>query len=158
MDTQEHVYRWQAPEYAFRKKSVDWYWWFALGTVGLITLAVYTNNILFAFVIAIGSFSLLLYVIRPPRIFDYKATVRGIKIEKKLYPYQTIDHFWINDHGDENTEKILLLQAQRRMAPLMVIPLGNANIDELRHFLLDFMEEQEIHEPFGQRIMGWLGF
>ena len=158
MNTEEHSFRWQAPEYPFRKKSVDWYWWFALATGGLIALAIYLNNILFVFVIAIGAFSTLLYAVKPPRMIDHEATARGIRIEKRLYPYKTIDHFWIKDDGDENSEKVLLLQSEKKLIPLIAIPLENVNIDELRHFLLDFMEEQEIQEPFGQKVMEWLGF
>jgi hypothetical protein len=155
---QPYTVAWQAAEYPFHKKSVDWYWWFALATIGLIALAIYLHNILFAFVIAIGAFSLLLYAIRSPRMLDYEATTRGIKVENKLYSYQTINHFWIKDSGSETAEKVLFLESQKKMMPLIVIPLGNANIDELRHFLLDFMEEQEILEPLGQRAMEWLGF
>jgi hypothetical protein len=158
MDTHEHIYRWQAPEYPFHKKDVDWYWWFGLATIGLIALAIYLNNILFAFVIGIGAFALLLYAIRPPRILDYEATTRGIRIEKKLYPYQTIDHFWFKDNVDEKTEQVILLRSQKKLMPILAIPLGNANIDELHHFLLDFMEEQEIREPLGQKVMEQLGF
>jgi hypothetical protein len=150
--------KWQASEYPFHKKSVDWYWWFGLSTIGLISLAVYLNNILFAFVIGIGAFSLLLYAIRPPRTLDYEATSRGIRVEKKLYPYQTITCFWLKDDRDEKAEKVILLESQKRTMPIIALPLGNVNIDELRYFLLDFIEEQEIHEPFGQRIMEWLGF
>lgn len=127
-------------------------------TVGLVALAFYLNNILFAFVIVIGAFALLLYAIRPPRTLDYEASTRGIRIESKLYPYQTLGRFWIKDNGDEKAEKVLLLESQKKMMPLMALPLGNANIDELRHFLLDFIEEQEIYEPLGQRVMEWLGF
>lgn len=158
MDPQEHVFRWQALEYPFHKKSVDWYWWFGLITIGLVALAFSLNNILFAFVIGIGAFALLLYAIRPPRMLDYEATARGIKVEKKLYSYQTISHFWIQDQGKEDSEKVVLLESRKKLMPLLVIPLGNANIDELHHFLLDFMEEQEIHEPLSQKIMEWLGF
>ncbi len=158
MEQQHRVITWQAPEYPFYKKSVDWYWWFGLVTVGLIALAIYLDNVLFAFVIAIGAFALLLYAIRPPRTLEYEATTRGIKADKKLYPYQTIDSFWIKDGGNETAEKTILLQSQKKFMPLLVFPLGNANIDELRQFLLDFMEEQELHEPLGQAIMEWLGF
>jgi hypothetical protein len=158
MDTQEYIIRWQAPEYPFHKKNVDWYWWFGLITIGLIALAIYLNNILFAFVIGIGAFASLLFAVRPPRTLDYEANTRGIRAEKKLYPYQTLSHFWIHDQAGENTEKVLLLESKKHMMPLLILPLGNANIDELRHFLLDFMEEREIHEPLGQKIMEWLGF
>jgi len=158
MPPQEHIYRWEAPEYPFHKKGVDWYWWFGLATIGLIALALYLNNILFAFVIGIGAFALLLFAIRPPRVLEYEATARGIRAEKKLYPYQTINRFWIKDGAHENTEKVILLESQKRTMPVIAIPLGNANIDELRHFLLDFIEEQEIYEPFGQRFVEWIGF
>ncbi len=158
MDQQRHAIVWQAPEYPFHKKTTDWYWWFVLATIGLIALAIYLQNILFAFVIGIGAFASLLYAVRPPRTLDYEANERGITIDRKLYPYQTLDHFWVKDQGSGESEKVLLLESQKNMMPLIVIPLGNANIDELRHFLLDFMEEREIYEPLGQRVMEWLGF
>lgn len=157
MEQQNRTITWQAPEYPYRKKTTDWYWWFVLATVGLIAVALYLKNILFAFVVGIGAFTSLLYAVRPPRTIDHEANDRGIKIEKTLYPYQTLNHFWIRDHNEEN-ERVLLIESNKHLMPLLVIPLGNANIDELRRFLLDFMEERETEEPLGQKVMNWLGF
>jgi len=149
--------RWTAPEYVFHPKTTDWFWWFGLIIVLLVGVAFYLNNILFVFVILIGAFSLLVYAIRPPKIVEYTLTERGIFVGNKLYRYQEINTFHIDDRIN-NREDLLLLQLEKMTEPLLTLPLEGADLDEVRDFLLDFTEEKEIARPIGQILMDKLGF
>jgi hypothetical protein len=149
---------WSAKEYVFHKKSVDWYWYFGLVVVCLIAFSVYTKNFLFSFVIAIGAFTMLLYATKIPNTVSYTATSRGIKTGKIQYPYSTLDSFWIDIPKEDGGEKILLLRSQKISMPMIIIPLGDANIDELHVFLSNFLDEKESSLPLGQVFMNLMGF
>ncbi len=150
--------RWRAEEFVYHKKSVDWYWYFGLIVVCLIAFALYVGNTLFAFVIGIGAFTILLYAAKKPETVDYIATKRAIRAGKELYPYSEIASFWIPTQKKETDEKILLIRSQRISAPLTVLPLGDADIDELHDFLTNFIEEKEDSIPVGQLFMNLAGF
>ncbi|MFA5830329.1 MAG: hypothetical protein WC878_00700 [Candidatus Paceibacterota bacterium] len=149
---------WRAKEYVFHKKSVDWYWYFGLVVVCLIAFSIYVDNILFAFVVGIGAFTMILNATKIPDTVNYTATSRGIKTGKIQYPYSTLDSFWLNIPKEESGEKILLLRSQKISMPMIVIPLGDADIDELHGFLLNFLEEKESSLPLGQIFMNLIGF
>jgi len=154
---QAYEITWTAPEYVFRKKTVDWYWWFGIAEVCLVGIAWYMANYLFIFVIIIGSFSLLMFAVRPPKEITCSATTRGIYVGGKLYSYQSIESFHIDDQYGGDKEKLLLVQLGKMTEPLLAIPLGNADIDNLHTFLLDFIQEKEIARPIGQIVMELLG-
>ncbi len=149
---------WLAEEYLYHKKTADWYWYFGIITLCLIAFSFYVHNILFAFVIGIGSFTMILYATKVPEIIEHKATSREIIAGKTQYPYSSLASFWISLPKKEGGEKILLLHSQKTTMPLFVIPLGDANIEELHEFLLNFIEEKEEELPLGQIFMNIVGF
>ncbi|MCX6735632.1 MAG: hypothetical protein NTZ13_00945 [Candidatus Parcubacteria bacterium] len=156
METEE--IHWWAEEFVYHKKSVDWYWYFGLVVVILISFALYASNTLFAFVIGIGAFTILLYAAKKPETIEYVATKRSIKAGKDLYPYSEIASFWIPTPKKETEEKIILIRSQKVSSPLIVLPLGDADIDELHDFLKNFIEEREDQLPIGQVFMNIIGF
>ncbi len=158
---------WQAAEYTHHDKTPDWYWWLGILTLGVAVFAMYTENTLFAFLIIIASFTLALYSSRHPDMIDYAATERGIRVKNKLYPYQSLEAFWIhdpnesvsghhtvkNEHDTGPGTRKLFLESNKPFAPLITIPLSDdISPAELRRFLLAHMSENEIQEPFSQKI------
>jgi hypothetical protein len=158
MDKNKKEIKWTAPEYIFHEKSADWYWWVGTVAVFLIAISVYYGNWLFVAVIIIGGFSMVLYATRPPRIIEYSATIRGIKTDHQTYPYQSIEHFYISEHRNKEKEVLLLIKLRKTMEPLIILPLGDAPIDEIEDFLLNFIDEQEIGRPIGQTFMELIRF
>jgi len=150
--------RWQAPEYEHYEKTPDWYWGLGLIAAALIALALYLDNLLFAFVIAIGAFAVALYAARKPLTVEYSFTDRGLKIENTLYPYQTLQRFWFEETAD-GERRTLLLESNKPLTPLISIPVGtDVGTRELRELLLKYLPEEEIAEPASQRIMEWFRF
>lgn len=146
--------RWQAPEYAHYEKTPDWYWGLGIGAVALIGLAVYLNNLLFAFVIAIAAFTISLFAARKPDIVEYALTERGIKIDNRLYPYQSLQHFWVHEKEGQNDGRKLLLLSNKPLTPLMSIPVpDDIPTGDVRNSLLRFMQEEEIALPASHSLM-----
>ena len=157
-EEQKKEIHWNAYEYIYRKKSVDWYWYFGLVVVILIASAFWLQNMLFAFIVAIGAFIMVLYANKHPRELEYVANKNSISFDDVSYPYNDILCFCIINDRKKAAEKILLLRLKKETSLLVNIPLGNADLDELRTFLLGFIEEKEIAIPFGYTFMDIIGF
>ncbi len=147
---------WKAHEYEHRNKSIDWFW--AVGVIAIasaIISAIY-GNILFAVFILLGAFTLLMYAVRKPKEINFEINRRGVVIEDTLYPYSTIESFWIREKDDD---KKLVFQSEKILMPHIIIPLSNdIDYEFLHEFLSEFLDEEEHHESFADIIMEYLGF
>jgi hypothetical protein len=150
--------RWKANEYVYHKKSVDWYWYFGLIVLVLIASSIYLHNVLFAFIIAISAFTMLIYSNKHPRELEYVANKRGISFDTDFYDYKDIQFFYIIDDKKQSEEKLLLIQLKKAISPIIIIPLGNEEVDKTRTFLLNFIEEKKISVPFSYVFANLIGF
>lgn len=149
--------QWEADEYAHADKSNDWYWALGLVAISGTVAALIFNNILFAVIILLGSFSLAIFAARKPERVTFAVTQRGVRIADKLYPYQTLKSFNVEELSTKHTPK-LLIDSKKFFTPLMVIPIEGVDADHVHDYLLDFLPEEDHMEPFAHRLMEWLGF
>ncbi len=149
---------WRAFEYVYHKKSVDWYWYFGLVVLILTVFSIYLKNILFAFIILFAAFIMVLYAQQKPRIVKYKATQKNISFDDVSYSYQDIKFFWIVNDKKKLDEKILLLQLKKSLSTIIIIPIEDGKVDNIRTFLLSFLEEKELPIPGGYIFMNIIGF
>lgn len=146
---------WEAHEYTHIEKSVDWFWAVGLIAVTLAIIAIILNNILFAVLIVIGTGALLLFSVRRPRIIDFAITKRGIQIDGQLFPYSTLESFWVEDRLFNDK---LLIKSQKPMMPLLTLPIDGFDPDEMRETMSQFLPEEEHEDSFSHHMMEWLGF
>ncbi|MCI0566544.1 hypothetical protein L0Y46_05125 [bacterium] len=150
--TQKEI-RWQALEYAHYEKTPDWYWGLGFLTFALAGFAIYLDNILFAVMICIGAFTVAMFASRKPDMVEYALTDRGIKVGNRLYPYQTLRHFWVHEK-EGSDERKLFLESMKPLTPLITIPVNDdVRTEQVRGFLLPFMQEDEIVPPSSHAIM-----
>jgi hypothetical protein len=148
---------WGAHEHEHQEKTPDWYW--ALGLVALVGFigSLLLGNVLLAIVILLGGLVMGLYATLHPHYAEFALTHRGVIIEEKLYPYQTLDSFWIDDIVPEKPK--LLIKSQKIMMPLMVLPIPDDIDPEIIHrYLLQYLQEEENNEPIAHRLIEALGF
>ena len=147
---------WQALEHRHTDKSNDWFW--ALGIVAIsgAVVALLFKNFLFALLIVIGSFTMSLLAAREPRTLSFTLTERGILIDGSLYPYQMLVAFWIHDRQGEHS--LLIIDSSRFLTPHLLISLEDTDADQVRTYLLEHLPEEELSEPFGQRLAEFFGF
>lgn len=147
---------WEADEYPHSDKSNDWYWALGLVAVSAAVAALLFNNVLFAVLILLSSFVLALFASRKPERVRFAVMQRGIRAHGKLYPYQTLKSFYIEELPGRTP--MLLLESAKVMTPLIVLPLEGVDADHVHDFLLDVLPEEEHSEPLPHRLMEWLGF
>ncbi len=148
--------RWQAPEYTHHEKTADWYWAVAIIIIALLVSSYYLESILFAFIILVGGCGILIYGSKTPEIFTFEVSGAGIRIGDRLFPYETLQSFWIfYSIGDT---KELSIRSDHMLVPMIKIPLGEQNPTELRELLLNFMPEVAQEESLVEVISRLLKF
>lgn len=146
---------WEAHEYEYYEKTTDWYWSVGIIAVALAVVAVLMSNILFAVLVVVGAGTLILLARREPDVVEFELNSRGIVVGSTLYPYSTLDSFWVEDRFINDR---LLVKSSKAVMPLIIIPIRDVHPAEVRNFLSVFLEEEEHEEPFSQKLMERLGF
>ena len=151
----EALITWSAPAHLYTEKRPDWYW-----AVGIITLALAVISFLFGefitgiFVI-VAALTLVLHASKTPHTVTYSITDRGILFDETLYPFVSLDSFWIPH--DELPPK-LLIKSRKLLMPLIVVYIDEVNPEDVRQVLLRYIAETEHREPLLKKLIEWLGF
>ena len=81
---------------------------------------------------------------------------RGITRGKIRYPYATLESYWIDT---EHPHKKIIMQSDKLLMPLIIVPLGNETSVEQIHESLSRNLTEEFHSlPLVERILEYLGF
>lgn len=147
---------WDAPEFIYYEKTSDWYWALGIITLALFVIAVFGRNFLFGTFILLGAFTIILYASKRPRIIHIVATGAGVTIDDRLFPFEHLKSFWIFYRVGGIKE--LSLQSEKALVPYIKIPLGDANPNEIRDFLLQFLREKTQEESLIDIIVHRLRF
>jgi len=152
----ENKISWKALEYKRKEKTADWYWAVILIALAIVVASFFTHNALFAILIIISTVILLSFSITAPRMVEISINQKGITVEKEMYPFATLESFWVESQDEENQK--ILLKSKKLLMPLITIPLEEHHHLDVREFLLQYLPEEEMHEPLSQKIMERLGF
>ena len=146
---------WDAPEHIHTEKSNDWYWAVGIITITATALAFIFNNIIFGIFILVGAFALIVHAGKKPRIIHYEINDRGVVADNILYPFLTLESFWIDAH--ERPSKILI-KSHKTFMPYITIQIEDVDPEEVRDILLNYIAETEHHEPLSQKLLERFGF
>ena len=152
----EHKISWKALEYKRKEKTTDWYWAVILIALAIVVISFIEHDALFAILIIISTGILISFSVIAPKIIDISINQKGFTVGKEMYPFATLESFWV-ENADEDNQKILL-KSKKLVMPLIIIPLEEHHHLDVREFLLQYLPEVEMHEPLAQIIMERLGF
>jgi len=149
---------WEAYEHEHREKSKDWYWSLGIIIVTASILAIVFGNYIFGVLLVVIGVSLGIVGSRHPKLVLFELNKMGVRIENKLYPYATLEAFWVQDNNEHGRTSQLLIRSRKTMVPLIIIPLDGVETEEVRDFLLYNLLEKEMEESLSQLILESLGF
>ena len=149
---------WQEYEHDYNEKSKDWYWSLGILMVTASILAIIFGNYIFGVLIIVTGVCLAVVGSKEPRLVEFELNKMGVKIGKKLFPYATLENFWVQDNTEHGRKSHLLIKSKKTAVPLIVIPMGDIDPEEIRDFLLYNVLEKELHESLSQLILERLGF
>ncbi len=142
-------------EYDHRERGREWYWSLGIIAAAAAATALILGNFLFAILIAIGTFTLMLYQLRHPDRVTILVDRRGVRVGNKLYPYEHLESFWINRTPGR---KKLSLMSRKALMPLISIPLHErVDADQLEDYLLHYLDAQEHKESLSEAVAEFFG-
>lgn len=147
---------WEAPEHHHVEKGNDWFFALAIIIVALIIVAILFDDVLFALLIGLAGGALAVAGAKRPLIIPYAVTVRGVKIDDRLYPLPTLDSYCIDEEDPRGPQ--LLIKSNKKLMPLMVIPIPLAHIDDIDSILKEKLDEEELEESLFVKILELFGF
>lgn len=147
---------WEALEYAYHPKSADWYWMVGFLSVLVVVAAVLLHNFLLGVLAIVGGFTVMLLGAKRPQKFLFRLSAGGVTIHQKLYPYGTLDSFWV--HYEPGGKKALSIVSKKKMMPLFMLPLDTMDPVVVRDYLLQFLkeapQEESVIDELSERL-GW---
>ncbi len=147
---------WQVYEHNHKERTTDWYWAVIIIALSIAVIAFLLKNGFFAILIIIGTALLLAHTQRDPGLFDIKLDQRGLTIGKDKYPFINLESFWVDISDEENP--MIIFKSKKPIMPILIVPLDDYHHLDIRDFLIQYLEEKEMHEPFAHKIMDKLGF
>ncbi len=149
---------WEAYNHIKIEKSADWYWIVSIIAIAGAVLSIYFNNLLLAVLILIGTFAIFIQNKIEPKMTDYEINRRGIMVGDTIYLYSSLESFFVIDEDGWDRDR-LLLKSEKLFMPLITIPLGeDSNPDEIRDYLLEYLNEEQIEESLIEKIALVCGF
>ena len=140
---------WEVIEYKHKKKSVDWFWSLWIISSAIFFVSIKLHNPLFAILVFMGAFTMSLQAVRKPDLLKIKINEKGVVINKKIYPYETIDSYFILQ-----TKSKLLIQLKNKIVPLISIPIKEeVDKKELDYFLASKLSKKDLEEPFTHKLV-----
>lgn len=146
---------WNAEEHIHIEKNNDWYWAVGIITITAAALAFIFNNVIFGILIIVGSFALVVHSSKRPRTIHCEINDRGVVVDNILYPFLTLESFWINAHS--RPAKVII-KSHKTFMPFISIYIDEVDPEEVRDILLNYIAETEHREPLSQKILENLGF
>jgi hypothetical protein len=147
---------WEAPEHRHIEKTSDWFWIVGIIAISASVVSIILDNVLFGVVILLAAVTMILYGHRRPRVLPYEVSVRGIRENDTLYPYDTLHAFCIDEENSDGPQ--LIVRSKHLFMPLLVIPLPPEYIDEIDTILSARLPETYLSEPLSHRLMEYFGF
>ena len=148
---------WEEYEHQHTEKSSDWFWIVGIIAVAGSTLAIYFGNILFGILILLAAFTAILQGNTKPKLSKFEISRQGVRVGDSLYPYSVLESFWVIDESENDR---IIIRSKKAFLPYLILPFNSLYTDaeEIRDYLLDYLDEEELEEPLGQVIMEKLGF
>ena len=146
---------WDAHEYEHKERSEDWFWAVGIISISVAIASVIFGNVIFGILVIVSVFALALFINRPPETIHVVVNERGITRGNILYPYDTLTSYWLDT---EHPHPKILLSSQKPFMPIIVVPIGNSNAEELDKVLAQFLPEKYHSLPFVEQVLEYLGF
>ena len=147
---------WEAPEHHHVEKGNDWFFALAIIVLSFVIMAILFNNVLFALLLGLAGGALGVSAAKRPSVIPFAVTVRGVRIDERLYPYSTLESFHIDEEDLKGPQ--LFLKTHQRLSPLLVIPIPAEHVDDIDNLLKEKLEEEELQEPLLMKILELFGF
>ena len=146
---------WQTYEFEKQEKTIDWFWGAGIIGASLAVISVIFGNIIFAVLIAVATFALIVLGNKDPHLLECEINTKGIKVNETFYPFKHLDSFNI----PEGSRQKLVIKSSKLVMPIITIPFEGIHPDDIASLLTKKIRHDEnLHEPFAHVFLDYLGF
>lgn len=151
---------WSALEYEEKEQNTDWFWALGIIIIASSITSIIFKNYFFAIFIILSGILLAIFSIKKPDMVFYELNDKGLKIRDRLFPYENIKSFYIQENSEnEQNHSLLFIKSERLFMPIISIPIENNKSKQVRDIMLSHnIIEEEMKEHPGVKIMETLGF
>ncbi|MGH7204463.1 MAG: hypothetical protein ACREHC_08545 [Candidatus Levyibacteriota bacterium] len=146
---------WHAPGRPFREHSREYFvnGFLIMSAVEIIIYLVFKDPLLMVLVFSFVFFSFALAIV-PPRMFYYKITSEGIRIEDHFFIWEELYDFYFLKH---DSEEVLHVRTKAFFPGELTITLGDVPVIQVKNALLPFLPYREYVKPtFTEQAGDWL--
>lgn len=156
MSQRPHSVYWEAPEHMHIEKTSDWYWILSILAIAGSVASIIFGNALFSVVILLGAVTMVIVSLRHPRILPFEVSDRGIRIAETIYPYATLESYFLDEENHQNPQ--MIVKTKKRFSSLLIIPVPDEYITEIEAIVGSRLPEEHLVEPIAHKIMEYFGF
>lgn len=156
METRPHSIYWEAPEHKHIEKTNDWYWVLGIVVCAGSVISFIFGNVLFGIVILLAGIATVIVSQHPPHIIPFEVDNRGIRVGNLLYPYATLESFYLDEENTLNPQ--LIVKSKKIFAPLLIIPIPEEYAVQIDHIIGSRLPEEFMQEPIAHKILEFFGF
>lgn len=151
-----HGVTWDSLEHHHVERGRDWFWALGLLAVAGAAAAFIFGNALFGIVILLGAITMVVFALQEPRMIPFAILTRGIRIGNELYPYTTLESFYIDE--DHTRGPQLYVKSKKLIMPLLILPLPPEYVDDVDDLVGARLPEEHLDEPLAHRVLEFFGF
>ncbi|MDP2638605.1 MAG: hypothetical protein Q8P06_00305 [Candidatus Azambacteria bacterium] len=138
----ENIIDWKIEEPNFTPKTTEWFWALAIFATAVIVFSVLLKNYLLIIIVILAAIIFYIGKNRKPELINFRLDNEGLHIDKKFYPYDNFESFWIFPaHNKE-----LALHYKKHLMPLLIIPFHSVDELKIRKILNEFLPENKEQE------------
>jgi len=164
MAPQEQTISWNVLTHTHKERSTDWYWAFGLIALVGIGVSIFFANYMLAIILFVGMGSISILAARGPREHSVRIDKRGVAIDGTLYPFRTIQSFWVEieesreDYPQYEPQARLFLTTSGILSPHITVPLDHPeHAAQVRDYLRAVVKEEEQRPHFAEHLAEILG-
>ncbi len=146
---------WETIEYLHKEKTADWYWIVGIVTISIALISIILNNVIFAILIIVSSFTLSLFASKKPGLIIVDMSNVGVMVGKNSYLYKDLESFWIETR---DSYPRILLKSKKVFMPFIMILIEDIEPEQIREFLSKHLPEEEHTEPLLEKLLLYFGF
>ena len=91
-----------------------------------------------------------------PKIIQFEVAERGIRIGNDLYPYATLESYFLDENNTLNPQ--LIIKSKKLFMMLLIIPIPEEHIYHIEDIVGSRLPEEHLVEPFSHRLLEYFGF
>ena len=149
-------FTWEYQSHTMKHYSTDWSWMLGIIAVTSAGIAAYTRNFLFMIVILLSGIVIAFYTKKQPYPISISISKQGISINKQFLLYKQIKGFWL--YRTDGGEAKMLLDTKNSILPEFSIYLPESmDYESLHEYLLKYIPEVEMTEPFSEQLTEKIG-